>query len=840
MNEQTKKTQVACVAAGLMALNTFAIAPTPAVWFRADQGVTTNSDGVVTAWANCGTTAGELPGVAPNLADSNIRLVQGGAYFGGAPYVAFPGGARNCLVSSGSTSLGFSTSAAPTGITAIAVFHHVPNRKEPLWGLRSPNASEKRLCQFITAQSAEDNRAMSFLAKTINYNTQIGTLAGDLVFTSIGYDVTARRNVTYINGATRGTLDSGFWDATSRPWSAILEIGENGCGWYQGVAVEIAEIRIYTHPLSASDHFGVLCELAGRYSIDIAESSSYSVPGSLVGDCLQEPVVLGANPSSASSETPSLSGTSGALSISYAPTPGVNNTAIYCAHDGSDGSMRNWCIAGTTAARAFPVTIAFSGAAYANLPRKILQRRDANAHSWSRVDCEATTAGDTVSFTLPAGWENGQYRLCENYLLDNLVAWFRADTGVVTNGAGRVTSWKNIGSLATTGELAELNAVATNAAGASTLTVQNIPALAGRPVVDFPRDGTFLVSPGKTDLDNTGVNVDGGITVFSVHCWRDVNNNSVFTLWDPDLNGPSHNNENRFGMGLNGGKHQLVFVGELDPQYRMETSQEVALSNPLLVSWYTYRTGSTQESRHYAYFNDGARLPLTTGESPNLRFGNRYFMFGHPVGWSEYPGNSVPRFDGYIAEFRLYNRALTSSERALVELELAERYGRESVATVGICDIAAMGTHACGSDVIGNYDETGMTNETVAAWTDGVLDFAFASEPGAGTNSLTYVGSDGAPAEFVENQGVEEMARTYYIACACPALGGTLAFACDGASQSGYRWRLSRKGDGESAFAKVRATETIVDGKVSFSLDTLASGTYKLSRSPAGFVIVIR
>ena len=90
------------------------------------------------------------------------------------------------------------------------------------------------------------------------------------------------------------------------------------------------------------------------------------------------------------------------------------------------------------------------------------------------------------------------------------------------------------------------------------------------------------------------------------------------------------------------------------------------------------------------------------------------------------------------------------------------------------------------------------------------------------------------------NQGVEEMARTYYIACACPALGGTLAFACDGASQSGYRWRLSRKGDGESAFAKVRAAETIEDGKVSFSLDTLASGTYKLSRSPAGFVIVFR
>ena len=323
---------------------------------------------------------------------------------------------------------------------------------------------------------------MSFLAKTINYNTQIGTLAGDLIFTTIGYDVTARRNVTYINGATKGTLDSGFWDTSSRVWSAILEIGENGCGWYQGVAVEIAEIRIYTHPLSASDHFGVLCELAGRYSIDIAESSSYSVPGSLVGDCLRDPVVLGANPSSASSEAPSLSGTSGDLSIAYAPTPGVNNSAIYCAHDGSDGSMRNWCIAGTTAAREFPVTIAFSGAAYANLPRKILQRRDANAHSWSRVDCEATTAGDTVSFTLPAGWENGQYRLCENYLLDNLVAWFRADTGVVTNGAGRVTSWKNIGSLATTGELAELNAVATNAAGASTLTVQNIPALAGRPV----------------------------------------------------------------------------------------------------------------------------------------------------------------------------------------------------------------------------------------------------------------------------------------------------------------------------------------------------------------------
>ena len=218
-------------------------------------------------------------------------------------------------------------------------------------------------------------------------------------------------------------------------------------------------------------------------------------------------------------------------------------------------------------------------------------------------------------------------------------------------------------------------------------------------------------------------------------------------------------------------------------------------------------------------------------------------MFGHPVGWSEYPGNgnnSVPRFDGYIAEFRLYNRALTPSERALVELELAERYGREDVATVDGCDIDAMGAHANGSDVIGNYDGTGMTNETVTAWTDGVLALAFASEPGAGTNSLTYVGSDGAPTEFVANQGVREMGRTYYIACAHPALGGTLAFACDGASQSYYRWKLWRKGDGESAFVRVPATWTVADDKVSFSLDTLDSGVYKLFRYPAGFILVIR
>ena len=93
--------------------------PEPTVWFCAADAVT-NEEGVVTEVPNRGSTSTTFPRIVPSAETCVVKVDASAEYFGGQPTLLFDG--SGYLKSEEATSLGFSTSTAPAGMTWFCVY----------------------------------------------------------------------------------------------------------------------------------------------------------------------------------------------------------------------------------------------------------------------------------------------------------------------------------------------------------------------------------------------------------------------------------------------------------------------------------------------------------------------------------------------------------------------------------------------------------------------------------------------------------------------------------------------------------------------------------------------
>lgn len=779
--------------------------PRPVVRFAADEGVTTDPlSGDVTGWANSGTL-----GSAVDLAAVGTGIKIRRAAFGEAPAVRLPGSTdmNGYLEASAEHALGLTRAA---GATVFLVYR--PLNVWAPWGLRT---STQDRCFSDMA-----NGSFRFF-----WFFQTGaTMMGDVAF-----DEPKLRTMTVAGGDellarvfSGGTLRS-MSRNVGTPKPGVLTIGHPGhsSGGTYTMEGEIAELRIYNEELSAAERFRTDCELAAKYALAVDPDGLSPCPGALLGGFMHDAAVLGTLTAGAQYGV-GTEATSAGLSIAFARSPAADSEhAVYVAHDGSaDETTRAWVVAGAAGARAMPLTLAFSGAAYAGRDR-LYYRADAD-HAWDALTLPSMVVDGTVAFTLPEGWSNGQYCLRPAKPVPAL--WFTADDAV-TDVDGHVVRLPNRGTLAH--EVAQL--VPTNMPGVGSVMKKTDAALfGGRPHLAFERG--HLVSEVETDL-GFGGDVPGAALFIVLHV--------------TDLSKAADQRVCGLYSGDNAKRCAVFFADSGSKVLRSHLFGTTTLDVPatafttscalLSVNGYVDGTSKTGSAR----VNGGT--PAVARNWWTLAPWKGVFMLGSDaMKWSDdYPGMT-----GEIAEFRLYTRPLTVPERAAVELELAAKYDL-GVTTAGAVDNAALAAHGADLQVVGRDPNAAVSSTAVSSYSDGVLTFSLAVEPDAGARSLAVVASDGADAAFASpagNASVQRIPRTWYVAGALPGAGGIFDFSCDTADGAKWTYRLCLKRAGAADYARLGLVPAVEDGHVVFTCAELEAGTYRLERrrTDLGSVLIVR
>ena len=168
--------------------------------------------------------------------------------------------------------------------------------------------------------------------------------------------------------------------------------------------------------------------------------------------------------------------------------------------------------------------------------------------------------------------------------------------------------------------------------------------------------GNTSVSDGSFVLDGTGDYIRGQLTSFGGE------QTFTFSLWFNMVEMVSGSNNNIFQIGSQGSSEEgLGFRVQTGSVFRMYTwggSANFDVGTVLPKTW--YHAVGTYSSGVMTLYVDGNILKSTSGSSLNLPT-NPYFALGVQLTSSgtEY---STSGFNGSIANFRLFNRALTSDE----------------------------------------------------------------------------------------------------------------------------------------------------------------------------------
>lgn len=795
--------------------------PLPALKYAAEDAVTDGS-GTVTSWPNAGTA------LSADLTAKGTGLTVGTGCFGAAPVVRFPGGKTNDGVFAYLQTAEASTFGLDNvrGATIFEVYTLSADLQKSKWGSWGFELEGGVRCWEDTANNGI-HRWMWFSPGVPVLNSKIAVRSNaPLMITCSAARGGSSRMAMFDAGKYSG---SGNHAGSVSAGKFALGSCCHAAGGGNLFGGDIAEFRLYNCELTAAEQFQVECELAEKYSMSVDPDGESPIASQLLKGHLQNPVVLGTMPAEvqgagAAEGVVLKEGTSGDLTVGFAADPAAGAvTLAYVAGNGASAvSERTWAIAGAAGARAVPLSLTFTGADYVgSVPKSLFYRADAQSQ-WRRVLVAAEVTETSVSFVLPAGWENAQYGVFANVARETPALWFRAEDAV-TDANGNVTSLPNVGTLAA--EIPELKPTTHQDAG-TIVRKTDAAWFGGRPYLHIVN--SHLLSDGTTDLGLS--DPVKGVAWFAVY---------------RRLSGDGSKHGALFGMGSDDNSLRFcTFFGadQIGPYIRSSFLHSTACDVPLGDGSGLLSVSGFDRTANMRMNGATGRTTSNWWPATATPWAGKVYLGLDGLPWS---ATERGAFNGGIAEFRLYNHALTDVARAAIEVELASKYGLDTVETVGQSfDAAECAAHEKDALLLGRDPLGGPAAPVAMEWKDEVFHFAFGVEPAANERSLAFVGSDGAETSFVPRSAgsaTEWIPRTWYVSSSAPSCGGVLEFSCNTSDADQFKYRLYRKGRTDSGYARLDLEPVIGDGKVTFALDDLSAGSYRFVRrlANAGMFIVI-
>lgn len=365
------------------------------VWLRADKGLSTNSVGGVTAWANQG-TLGAAVDVAPHTDNSAGHVAYEASGIGGKPSLAFDGSVY--LKTDAATDLGMTADGGAWFVVYKTPCTRTERANMAIMGSNYNNGGI-RFGSFFANNGNEQSFNYFFSdvgATTITSNAT--EIACSMLWkengTSYGYPMV---------GHTVGTT------ATQSPqaYSAVFMVGNMIPSWMPTFKGEIAEIRIYNRPLTGRECMAVQFELFARYGVSYGaisdEGLSWHENSAQLGYCANDGLP----------EAIPVSATAGGATVAFDETLSESAyTRSYMACNGLDGSGRMWYVFAPDAARSLPMTFSIDANAVTGTGALILRYSESSSGPWSRAGtCDNAVSGE-YRFAFPAnGLKSGFYRV---------------------------------------------------------------------------------------------------------------------------------------------------------------------------------------------------------------------------------------------------------------------------------------------------------------------------------------------------------------------------------------------------------------------------------------------
>jgi len=757
------------------------------VWFRADLGVATNAVGGVTSWANQG-TLGSVANVTPAADNSAAHVAYEATGIGGKPSILFDG-AVNLETAS----------AIDTGVTADGGAWFVV--------FKTPCTMVERTNMGLFGGDPGSGRFGIF------FPNNVGEIIQDYFFSGGDIKCNVYSNQTQIISMHGWKKDSNQKGAVSSRWTIntsnysftpaefVLRIGKT-LSWTPVFKGEIAEIRIYNRALTRKERCRIEFELCSRYG------ESWEGHGNIDSTALswyEESAQVGRVTSTDEPDEELVSTVSSAGATLEILTPSAAEGAEgYFSSNGGGAVSRAWYVSAWSAIRGSSIKLTFDRSKVRIGANPSLYTKSSYGAPWNKLNIEPVETEDSVSFTVPANWENGFYTV-RGDLDGHLAAWYRADLGISTNELGQVVSWANGGMRGATFNVAP-------ASGAASASIVLSPeGLGGKPSVTF--DGTDYLLSTSGDAGYTSA----GGTWFVVYRPTSavVNNTALFGL--------SPSDSSRIGAFCVNGTVMRGFFLDSSNTFQQPTMYSGTAQNWCLScftnSGTTYLTGFVKcgicdAAKSQSSFTPSQAAPLKIGQM---------------LSWTG-------TFSGDIAELRFYNRPLTAVERAKVDLEMSARYGLDISRGFGDNATALLAAHGEDVAVAGYAPGQGLGAEVATSASSGGMTFSFAETPSTDANSLVAIAHDNGSAGFADDDNV--MDRTWCVLNAAGTRPCRLSFATE--NGDGYRYSLLYRAPGASGFTTLSRYVVAEATEVSFSLDAAATGTYTLGRKPSGLIMILK
>ena len=606
-------------------------------------------------------------------------------------------------------------------------------------------------------------------------------------------------------------------------------------------AFDCAELAIYNRALNDAETTIIRNSLAARWGLVLA---SPLWTGASVGFC-EDLAGIGSSTATGDGRIPGVvetSASTGGLTVSVpeGSLAGVDGYLLV-AHDGkaakpiaSDGNTRlarTWRMESTfvsTPALSFSFDLLALGFTAGDFSGRLFYRANA-ASAFADTGLSGVLSDGAYSFTFSSGTDiGGEYMLvvdgatirpCAG-VADSLAGWYRADTGVtVENGA--VSVWRNLGLLGAAADV-------TKSAGTGSATLSRGAFSEGG--VNF--DGTALLKT-VSDVAFAPFNDNAWFVVFKVADGVTPTNMGVAGNRDEAI---------RFGAFFTGASdlrtHGFVQWNN-SAKFCVVPNANMTMGNAMLVD--SVRTGNAVDARLDGSRQDGKMTALDNANASA-------FMIGQMAGLAN-------KFNGDIAEVRVYNRALPDAGRNIVANHLAARYGVTmtgsslyggaandcvlDVVGVGCTTNAvssASGVHVAGTIAVSD-NSAGLTIAADGALSDG--DYVLA---GHGEKDNGWVRVD---------RGMKRMKRAWHITKTnASSVDVELRFdiptsgiaPLDSAEKPGY---VLMRSVGGGAWEIVDASVVKVGGNVFYTeipAVKYAEGLYTLGArvTDKGFVVIIR
>ena len=770
------------------------------VWLRADKGLTTNAVGGVTAWANQG-TLGSSANVSPHADNSAGHVAYEAAGIGGKPSLAFDG--EVYLKTAAAADLGVT---AAGGAWFVVFKTPCPRAERTNMGIMGCVPGQ-RFGAFFLNDGTEKYR--SFFYADI----------GDVGVTSNTTQIASA--MCWKEGNTAREYPMNLWTLGSvvsvnpSPGSAVFMVGNMIPSWMQTFKGEIAEIRIYNRALTGRERTRIQLELSARYGVqwqghgNIGNSALQFFANSVLLDGLSDDGVPEEVISSAEA---------GGLSISLDTPSAMNAANAYFTHNNDEGVARSWYLSAWTRTRTGSgLTMAFDiPASFARMGLKLLYRQE-GVLSWSTINVTGSYEDGRLVFRLPPGaWVSGWYRLG----FPTLSAWYRADSGVVTNAAGKIERWKNIGVAST---FMTIDLVPTNETSHVALSPD---AANGRPAARFNGEGFLRATAEavfhKTALKPNPANENDKYTVGTAWlvvfkpCADVIRRRNMAPFMLPNANAAG----NRCGLFFyydGNGRQLQAYLYDNSPT-TIDASDDWQI-----VSFARWARTSDLASMGQAFVNGaasgGVRGPIGVGAwNAKIHLGHMGLDWGVP-------------FEGDIAELQIYNAPLTATERALTEIELAAHYGI-SVYTAGINGVPPSDYLHDARVFNGKFSES--PDEALTNAVSGELTLTCIEETDQTPDLVTFVGHDES-AWFTPARAKGRAARSWFVSSGAP--NNAYRFDFSGVNiVEGSRVKLLYRPDAASAWQKV----AVSNGPATFDVPSLPRGFYTVEVTASGLHIIFR